>query len=203
MSWQRGGAVALLRTGPLRFRPGQSDLLHLSLRDGAHWVIRDGGTGSYDPPGAWWWSALSGAAAHDAPVFDAAEPMPRVGRFLLARWPALRALADGAALCDARGNTVARTIGGEGRHWIVEDRLAGSFRRVAWHWRLAPGPWRLTATGAESPAGSIAVAADAPVSVALVAGWESAAYGAITRAPVLCVTAAAPLCRVATTICLP
>ncbi len=203
MGWQRGGAVALLRTGPLRFRPGQADLLHLSLRDGAQWVIRDGGTGSYDPPGAWWWSALAGAAAHDAPVFDAAEPMPRVGRFLLARWPALRPLADGAALRDARGNAVARRIGGEGRRWIVEDHLDGPFRCVAWHWRLAPGPWRLTAKGAEGPAATIAVTADAPLTFALVAGWESAAYGAIAPAPVLRVTAAAPVRRVATTIRLP
>ena len=203
MGWQRGGAVALLRAGPLRFRPGQADLLHVSLRDGATWVIRDGGTGSYDPPGAWWWSALSGAAAHDAPVFDGTEPMPRAGRFLLARWPALRPLADGAALRDARGNAVARRIAGEGRRWIIEDRLTGPFRRVAWHWRLAPGPWRLTATGADSPAATIAVAADAPLTFALVVGWESAAYGAIAPAPVLRVAAAAPVRHVTTTIRLP
>lgn len=203
MGWQRAGAVALLRTGPLRFRPGQADLLHLSLRDGATWVIRDGGTGRYDPPGAWWWSALSGAAAHDAPVFDATEPMPRAGPFLLARWPALREVADGAALRDARGNAVARRIGGEGRCWIVADDLAGPFHHVAWHWRLAPGPWRLTPAGAEGPAATIAVAADAPVSLALVAGWESAAYGAIAPVPVLRVTAAAPVRRVTTTIRLP
>jgi hypothetical protein len=203
MGWQRGGAVALLRIGPLRFRPGQADLLHWSLRDGATWVIRDGGTGSYDPPATWWWAALSGAAAHDAPVFDGAEPMPRAGRFLLAGWPALRPLDDGAALRDARGNAVRRIIGGEGRCWMVEDRLAGPFRDVAWHWRLAPGPWRLTATGAEGPAAAISVMADAPLAFALVPGWESAAYGAIAPAPVLRVAAVAPVRHVTTTIRLP
>jgi hypothetical protein len=203
MGWRAAGEVALLRTGPLRFRPGQSDLLHLSLRDGATWVIRDGGTGRYDPPEPWWWSALAGAAAHDAPVFDAAEPMPRAGRFLLARWPALREVPDGAALADARGNRVTRSIGVAGRVWTVEDRLGGPFRRVAWHWRLCPGPWRLTARGVAGPAATIEIAGDAACDIALTDGWESAAYGAIAPAPVLRVVAAAPVTRVTTTIRLP
>ena len=45
-----GGARALLRTGPLRFRPGHADLLHLDLWDGALNLLRDGGTGAYNPP---------------------------------------------------------------------------------------------------------------------------------------------------------
>ena len=203
MGWQRDGALALLRAGMLRFRPGQADLLHLSLRDGATWVLRDGGTGRYDPPEPWWWTALAGAAAHDAPVFDAAEPMPRAGRFLLARWPRLRDLPDGAALRDARGNGVARRLRAEGRRWIVEDSLSGPFRHVAWHWRLVPGAWTATARGAAGPAATIEVAADAPLSVALAGGWESPAYGAIVPVPVLRVVAAAPVRRVTTTIRLP
>jgi hypothetical protein len=203
MGWRATGAVALLRTGPLRFRPGQSDLLHLSLRDGQTWVIRDGGTGRYDPPEPWWWSALAGAAAHDAPVFDEAEPMPRAGRFLLARWPALRDVPDGAALRDARGNRVTRSIGVAGRVWTVEDRLAGPFRRVAWHWRLCPGPWRVTAHGATGPAATLEIAGDAACDITLTDGWESPAYGVIAPAPVLRVVAAAPVTRMTTTIRLP
>jgi hypothetical protein len=203
MGWRHDDVVALLRAGPLRFRPGQSDLLHLSLRDGATWVIRDGGTGRYDPPEPWWWNALAGAAAHDAPVFDDAEPMPRAGRFLLARWPRLRDLPDGAALRDARGNSLARRIGVAGRVWTVEDRIAGPFRQVTWHWRLCPGAWRVTARGATGPAATIEAAGDAPVEIALVDGWESPAYGAIVPAQVLRVTAAAPVTRMTTTIRLP
>lgn len=211
MSWravgatgcQQAGAAALLRTGPLRFRPGQSDLLHLSLRDGATWVIRDGGTGRYDPPEPWWWSALAGAAAHNAPVFDDAEPMPRAGRFMLARWPALHDLPDGAALRDAHGNHVARRVRVAGRAWTVEDRLAGPFRRVAWHWRLCPGPWHLTARGATGPAATIEIDCDAACDIALTEGWESPAYGAIAPAPVLRAVAAAPVSAITTTIRLP
>ncbi len=201
--WHEAGATAVLRTGPLRFRPGQADLLHLSLADRGTWVIRDGGTGSYDPPAAWWWPALCGAAAHNAPVFDGAEPMPRAGRFILARWPALEALPDGAALHDAAGHRVARRVHAEGRLWTVEDVVAGRFTEVAWHWRLAPGPWRSVPGGVAGPAAAITVSADAPLRIALCRGWESPAYGAIAPAPVLRVTAAGPVRRVVTRIRLP
>ncbi len=204
MGWAEGAAMALLRTGPLRFRPGQADLLHLSLRDGDTWVLRDGGTGRYDPPESWWWGALAGAAAHNAPVFDGAEPMPRAGHFLLARWPAMRVIPDGGALRDSRGNGVARSVLLEGgRRWMVEDKLSGPFRAVAWHWRLCPGPWRLTREGIAGQAATISVAADAPLRCELVGGWESPSYGAIAPASVLLVTARAPVSRVTTTIDLP
>jgi hypothetical protein len=203
MGWAEGPAMALLRTGPLRFRPGQADLLHLSLRNGATWVLRDGGTGRYDPPKAWWWAALAGAAAHNAPVFDQAEPMPRAGRFLLARWPAMRPIPDGGALRDARGNGVARSVRAEGCRWRVEDKLSGPFRAVAWHWRLCPGAWRLTPDGLVGEAARLSVIADAPFRLDLIDGWESPSYGAIVPAPVLRVSAGAPVGRVITTIHLP
>jgi hypothetical protein len=193
MGWSEAGATAVLRTGPLRFRPAQADLLHLSLADRGNWVIRDGGTGSYDPPAGWWWQALAGAAAHNAPVFDETEPMPRAGRFLLARWPALRPLPDGAALRDRRGCAVARQVRVAGRTWLVEDRLEGPFRQVAWRWRLCPGPWRRNAAGVGGPAAAITAEADAPLRVELVTEWESPAYGEIAPAPVLRLRAKAPL----------
>jgi hypothetical protein len=203
MTWAGGGALAVLRSGPLRFRPFQCDLLHVSLRDGADWIIRDGGTGSYDPPEEWWWPALSGAAAHDAPVFDGEEPMARAGRFLLARWPRVTALPDGAVAVDARGFRTERRLRRDDRCWIVEDRLSGAFRSVAWHWRLRPGAWALHPDGVAGPAARIRVQADAPHRLDLVAGWESPAYGRICRVPVLRVRAAAPIRCVTTSIVLP
>jgi hypothetical protein len=201
--WQEGETLALLRIGPLRFRPFQADLLHLSLRHRGLWVIRDGGTGSYDPPAPWWWPALSGAAAHNAPVFDGQEPMPRAGRFLLAHWPRVTAAPDGAALRDRHGNRAARSIRFAGGACIVQDEIGGGFRQVAWHWRLCPGDWRLTAVGAEGPAAAITVSADAPFRCSLGAGWESPAYGVIRQVPLLRVVADATASRVATCIRLP
>lgn len=203
MGWSAGPAAAVLRAGPLRFRPFQADLLHLSLRHGATWVIRDGGTGSYDPPAEWWWPMLAGAAGHNAPVFDGQEPMPRAGRFLLARWPRIAARPEGAALRDARGNAVERSIRLDPGLCTVRDALRGPFRRVAWHWRLCPGHWRLTERGAEGAAAAIELAADAPLRLELRDGWESPAYGAVAAVPVLRVEADAPVSRLLTRIRLP
>lgn len=204
--WRAGGAFAVLRTGPLRFRPGQSDLLHLTLMDGGDAVIRDGGTGAYNPgPGAgWWWHAIHGACAHNAAVFDDREPMPRAGRFLLARWPRMAAVAEGAAVTDRFGNHHRREIAVEGRVWTVTDTLRGPFRRLAFHWRLPPGPlagpWELRPDGVVGAALSIRIAADAPLSLRLEPGWESAGYGSVRPAPVLMARLAAPVSRVVTTL---
>jgi hypothetical protein len=198
-----GGAAALLRTGPLRFRPSQADLLHLVLRDGATLVLRDGGTGSYNPPSKGWWDAIAGAAAHNAPVFDGREPMPRAGRFLLARWPRLHALPDGAARRDADGNRHERRVAVSGRCWTIEDRLAGPFQAVALRWRLAAGEWRLDGNGVTGDAAAIRLSADAPLALSLEQGWESPAYGALRPVPVLVARAAAPVARIVTRVTLP
>lgn len=216
-----GRAWAVLRTGlpgaagqRRRFRPPQADLLHVDLWDGPLNLLRDGGTGAYNPPPGhgWWLTHLGGTAGHNTIEFDGADQMPRVSRFLFARWPRLRALptGDGALLRDHRGNSHARRVmaeeagGATGRLWRVEDRVAGPFRDLVLRWRLAPDPaWRSTADGAESPAGRLSIAADAPLSLSLVGGWESPAYGRVVSVPVLEARAAAPVSRITTTIALP
>ena len=200
-----GGARALLRTGPLRFRPGHADLLHLDLWDGALNLLRDGGTGAYNPPSdaPWWHAHLTGTAAHNTIEFDGADQMPRVSRFLFARWPETGRLPDGASMRDHRGNHHARSVRREGRTWLVEDRVSGGFARLALRWRLAPAAWRETADGLEAPVARLSVTADAPLLRALEAGWESPAYGEVRAAPVLVARAEAPVSRLLTRIELP
>lgn len=213
-----GGARAFLRAGPLRFRPGHADLLHLDLWDGPLNLLRDGGTGAYNPPPdrAWWHAHFTGTAAHNTVEFDGADQMPRVSRFLFARWPGTGWLPDGAWMRDHRGNRHERRVQREGRTWLVEDRVSGGFAGIALRWRLAPGEWRATAdaVGAaiftldgpfQGAHGSprLSVTADAPLSVALESGWESPAYGETRPAPVLVARAAAPVSRLLTRIELP
>ncbi|GGG32752.1 hypothetical protein GCM10010964_20770 [Caldovatus sediminis] len=200
------GAHALLRTGhPLRFRPGHADLLHLELRDGALTLLRDGGTGAYNPPPehAWWHAHLTGTAAHNTLAFDGEDQMPRAGRFLFARWPRTEALPDGAGYTDHRGRSHARTLAAEGRTWRIEDRVAGVFREIVVRWRLAPGDWTLLPDGVRGPLAQLSAQADAPLQAALVQGWESPAYGVVRPAPVLELRARAPVSRIVTVLRLP
>lgn len=214
--WAAAGATGLLRTGPLRtgtlksgplrFRPSQPDLLHFTLRDGPRAVLRDGGTGAYNPAAPWWWQALASGAAHNAVLFDGAEPMPRLGRFLFARWPRLRDLPDGAARRDAAGHRHARRVQVRGRVWSVTDELAGRFHIATLRWRLPAGDWRLCGPVAEAGRLQLRVESDAAraaLSLALERGWHSPAYGVIAPCPVLRVTARAPVTRLVTWIRLP
>jgi hypothetical protein len=200
--WQAGGARALLRTGPLPFRPGQADLLHLELWDGPLALLRDGGTGAYNPgpEDAWWHAHLTGTAAHNTIAFDAEDQMPRVSRFLFSHWPATGALPDGAWVRDRRGRRHARRVRAEGRRWVVEDRLGGPFRAAALRWRLAPGLWRALPDGVAGPAARLRITADAPLACALEQGWESPGYGEVRPVPVLAVRVANPVTYLTTVI---
>jgi len=204
--WSHAGARGVLRgASHLRFRPAQCDLLHFDLWDGPLNLLRDGGTGAYNPgpEGAHWPAALWSTAAHNTIAFDDGEQMPRISRFLHARWPRLRAIPDGAALRDHAGRIHERRVRAEGRVWTIEDRVAGPFAALALRWRLPPAPWRGTDDGVEGAAARIVLAADAPVTVALRPGLESLAYGRVSAAPVLELRAAAPVSRLVTTVLLP
>jgi len=192
-------ARGFLRTGPLRFRPGQADLLHLELWDGDLALLRDGGTGAYNPVD----ERLVGTAGHNTIAFDDADQMPRLSRFLYAQWPETGALPAGGWIRDHRGNRQAREVAVAGRRWRVTDRVAGPFRHLALRWRLAPAAWRLTADGAESPLARLVLVADAPLALTLEQGWESPAYGVVRPAPVLAARAVAPVGRIVTEVNLP
>ncbi|WP_240655105.1 heparinase II/III family protein [Rhodovarius crocodyli] len=181
--WASGQARAVMRQGPLRFRPGHADLLHLDLWDGPLNLLRDGGTGAYNPApaDAWWLDYFPSTAAHNTVEFDGHDQMPRVSRFLHARW----ARGGEGWVRDYAGNLHRRAVAARGREWRVRDELEGPFASAALRWRLAPGEWRLVGQGVESSLGRIAVTADAPVSVTLEAGWESLAYGQVSPCPVL------------------
>jgi len=177
--WAAGGARAILRTGGGRFRPAHADFLHLDLWDGALNLLRDGGTGAYNPgpEDAWWLEHLWSVRAHNTIQFDGEEPMPRLSRFLHARWPA----AGDGWVQDWRGRRHERAVEPRGREWRVTDRLDGPFAQATLRWRLAPGAWRLTGDGVEGPMARIRVSGAAR----LEAGWESLAYGGVSPCPVL------------------
>lgn len=183
---------AVLRVGPLRFRPNHADLLHLELRDGAEPVLRDAGTGSYNPAERWWIPYFQGTAAHNTAQFDGEDQMPRLGPFLFARWPDAGKLPGGGWVRDAKGRLHERRVALDAAGALVEDRLSGPFREAALRWRLPPGPWRLTADGAEGPRHRLRAAAARPLGIALERGWHSPAYGVVEPCDVLVLRLARP-----------
>ena len=198
---RQGPLRILLRTGiPRGFRPAQADLLHLDVWQGDRALLRDGGTGAYNPPPgcAWWLDALGGSAGHNTIEFDGQAQMPRLSRFLFAQWPDCRALPDGAMLTDRHGRVHERRVRLGAAHLDVEDRVGGPFERLVLRWRLMPGAWRLDGHVARGPGLRLMLSADAALHLRLVRGWESPAYGEVVPVPVLEVAAAAPVSRIAT-----
>lgn len=175
---------AILRTGPLRFRPAHADFLHLDLWDGPHNLLRDGGTGAYNPINPAWVPYFQGAAAHNTVQFDGEDQMPRLGPFLFHHWPDTGLLPEGGWWRDHRGRSHARELRAHPEGLLVEDRIAGPFREAVLRWRLAPGEWQLTADGVVGAA-QLSLSADGPISLRLVEGLESRAYGVATPLPVL------------------
>ena len=185
--WSAAGARAVLRLGPAGFRPAHCDFLHFDLWDGPLNLLRDGGTGAYNPApeNAWWLEHFWSVRAHNTVQFDAAEPMPRLSRFLHARWPAMGQDGDADWVRDHAGRRHTRAVRAAGRDWRVTDRLEGRYAQATMRWRLAPGAWRLTGDGAESGMARITITGDAPLAIALEEGFESLAYGQVSRCPVL------------------
>lgn len=179
-----GRARAILRTGPLRFRPNHADLLHLDLWDGPDNLLRDGGTGAYNPEDRGWLAYFQGARAHNTIGFDGEDQMPRLGPFLFAHWPETGALPDGGWWRDRRGRAHAREVFATPEGFRVEDRIGGPFTEAVLRWRLRPGGWNLLKDGVKGPA-RLAVRADAPLQLCLVEGLESLAYGEVNPLPVL------------------
>ena len=195
-----GHARAILRTGPLRFRPGHADLLHLDVWAGSANLLRDGGTGAYNPADPGWINLFQGTQAHNIICFDGEDQMPRLGPFLFSHWPETGDLPDGAWLRDHRGRTQAREVFAEPWGFRVEDRIGGPFAQAVLRWRLAPDDWHLTEDGVAGPAATIRIAADGPFVLRFLGGVESLAYGQASALPVLEVGLVAADSRITTKI---
>lgn len=175
-----GSAIALLRLPGGRFPAGQADILHLSLLHRGEEVLRDAGTWLYNPPPGE--ADLAGTAHHCTAQWAEADRPHRLGRFLFAAPPRLRALEVGPGSLRAACDRHDRTVGVAGSVWTVTDRLAPG---ATLRWRLPGGTWLRRPDGVEGATAAITVAADGPVDLRLGQGWDSPRYGARERIPVL------------------
>lgn len=192
---RRGDAFALLRYPRNRFRPSQSDALHVDLWVRGRNLLRDAGSYSYnstEEDAAY----FKGVAGHNTVELDGRDQMPRLGRFLFGAW--LRA-RDVEAVHERNGGLAAaagyRDVWGGSHHRDVElhedrlvctDRVGGSARRAVLRWRLEPGDWTLDGDTISNGEVQLRVETDAPiVRMACVQGAESLFYLQKTALPVL------------------
>lgn len=192
---RRGAVMAMLRYPRFRFRPSQSDALHLDLWLGGQNLLRDAGTYGYNTA-AQWLEYFSGPAGHNTVQFDDRAQMPRLGRFLLGNWLRTRHLEVlredaasvrfGAGYRDGWGASHLRRVVLDGERLSVMDEVGGFAHKAVLRWRLAPGPWTLDGCIVRNGPLQLTVRSDAPiVRCALVEGWESRHYLEKSALPVL------------------
>jgi hypothetical protein len=195
-------ATALMRYPRFKFRPSQSDLLHIDFwLDGKN-MLRDAGTYSYnfDPQ---WSNYFGGSASHNTVQFDGRDQMPRLSRFLLGDWLTTERLQpmqdDGqttqfaAGYSDSKGARHQRRVCLQVANLMVKDDVQGFAHKAVLRWRLLPGDWllELTPNGPSITLGvaavvTLKVSASVPITrCELVQGWESRHYLEKTPVPVL------------------
>ncbi len=114
-----------VRCGPFEFRPSQADQLHVDVWEDGVNLVGDPGTFSYRPrPGEL--GLLDSAFDHNTITLHGRDHMPKVGRFLFARWAEGRVLT---LTCD-HGEVVGEfeCVTGSGRiHRVVKLSREGPF----------------------------------------------------------------------------
>ena len=202
------GTFGMIRCGTYRDRPHQADMLHGDIWYGAHNVMVDAGTYSYNAPPPWD-RHFTATGTHNTISVDGVDQMRRGRRFLWHRWTRAKVLADRATAYGHLfkgehygypGITHRRSIYLSGALYLIVDDLrpvgaqAGS-HTFRLHWLLNDFAIEPNATGArinlpneEQPVLRLIVLAD-PVAEGtwmraneeIPRGWQSVYYG--ERAP--------------------
>jgi hypothetical protein len=198
---RRGRASVMLRLPKFRFRPAQADLLHLDLSVGAHNVLRDAGSFSYNTEASLM-TYFMGAAGHNTVQFDDRDPMPRLGRFLFGNWPEATIIEPfsfdvsrtriAVGYSDHYGARHERTVELQQDRLLVTDTLSGFSKDAVLRWRLMNGNWSfhpdtsVASLRLEDECIDLRVEAAEPwKSCLLVTGWESRQYLEKSSLPVL------------------
>ncbi|PDW02020.1 heparinase II/III family protein [Candidatus Viridilinea mediisalina] len=177
-----------------RFRPAQSDALHVDVWLGSTNLLRDGGSYSYAAETEWQ-DYFRGSASHNTVQFDERDQMPRLGRFLYGAWLRTRqrklqikrgVTTFSAAYRDWQGAYHKREVTLAAGHLRVVDQISGFRQKAILRWRLCPGAWQRTAQGWQHGTYSVQLHATMPIQrLELVSGWESRYYMQRTPLPVI------------------
>lgn len=188
-------AFLVLKFPHYRFRPAQSDALHLDLFLNGENLLRDAGTYSYNTDQNDL-DYFGGTEGHNTVQFDNRQQMPRISRFLWGSWLTcqhsnLLKDEDGkqsfsVEYTDWKGAKHKRTIELLEKGLVVTDTLSGNFSQAVLRWRLAPYEWKLTDHSLHNDKYSLSVFSKSAFNrFELVKGFESRYYALKTEIPVL------------------
>lgn len=191
---QRSATWLLLRLPRYRFRPSQSDALHLDVWHASRNVLRDGGSYSYNTE-ARWLEYFSGVATHNTVQFDDRNQMPRLSRFLFGAWLSAdmvefdaAAGSVAASYTDYRGARHTRSVHVDAKgNCRVSDTVSGFKQRAVLRWRLPPTE-RGALSGYTWRGANMQLRLHSSIGFSrldLIEGWEARYYGAMSSLPVL------------------
>ena len=187
----------VLRHPRFRFRPSQSDALHLDVWFKGNNILRDGGSFSYNS-GDDDISYFGGVRSHNTVQFDARDQMPRLGRFLLGDWLKTRNWHWGkktvqAGYEDSFRATHIRRVEVSRSALMVIDKISNYSADAILRWRFSPNLWNENPALTENEQGiafsvgnmHVTIRADSPIFAVWETGYESRFYLHKTELPVL------------------
>jgi hypothetical protein len=178
-----------------KFRPSQSDALHIDFWLSGQNIFRDGGTFSYNA-GQKYIDYYGGVKSHNTIEFDDHDQMPRLSRFLLGDWLKTSIKKElivtnteqtiTAGYKDRFGCKHARAIKLRSSLLTIQDMISGFNDKAVLRFRLAPVAWKLAGNSIISELCTINFSADVTIKrVELTTGFESRYYYQESEIPVL------------------
>lgn len=179
---------AILKVPHNRFRPAQSDALHLDFWHNGTNLIRDAGTYSYNPQDPDIVNFAS-TGCHSTVEIDKRDQMPKLSRFLYGEWlkpqidqtmnTTLKLFAGeiSSFYIDYLGASHRRVVEQIGSNeWTVTDDVRGVVKSATLRFRLAPSNWTLHNEELRNSMASIICSANKAITIKLCDGFESRYY---------------------------
>jgi hypothetical protein len=167
---------AFLRYPYYRFRPSHNDVFHFDLWSDGKNILFDSGSYSYNPDMESMVPDLKSVKAHNTLSFGGEEQMPRLGRFLLAKW--IKPLEVGnICILDnggkswsgsykvSNGNKHERRIDWKDNTWKISDVFSGKSSNVEIGFNFEDCKYAIDQNTLLLPWGKISVSDNAKLSV--------------------------------------
>jgi hypothetical protein len=176
--------TSFLRYPRFRFRPSQSDALHLDVWLDGENICPDAGSYSYNVS-AEDTAYFNGTQSHNTITFDGRDQMPRIGRFLFSNWlksddvttinSDLATQRCSAGYKDHLSVRHIRTVSHVLDKIICEDMIDGFSNDAVLRWRLGGSGWIQDGNSVEN--GRVRISVDGPIESAnFRKGWASRYY---------------------------